>query len=58
MPATFADGSTGAKLAALKIDVLPYPVYGRMRPSEFMSTISTLCFDYYVRTGLIDARDL
>jgi len=58
LPSTFADGSTGKTLQALGIDPLPYRVAARSRPSEYMSTITDICFNYYIRTNLITEDDL
>jgi hypothetical protein len=58
LPSTFADGSTGIKLKELEIDIVPYHVYERSRPNEYMSQITELCFNYYLQIGLIKAGDL
>jgi hypothetical protein len=58
LPSTFADTSVGKRLAALNIDILPYRMIDRMRPSEHMGEIASLCFDYYIQIGLIAKADL
>ena len=58
IPSTFADGQTGKALKGLGIDVLPYQSFERTRPSEYTSKISSLCFDYYVRLGLLKPGDV
>lgn len=58
LPSTFADGKIGAKLKSLGIDLLPYKIFERTRPSEHMSEITSICFNYYVRIGLISEQDL
>jgi hypothetical protein len=42
-----------SKLAALKIEALPYPQVDRQRPSEYVTKIFDLCFEYYRRSGLM-----
>jgi hypothetical protein len=42
-----------SKLTALKIEALPYPQIDRQRPSEYVTKIFDLCFEYYQRSGLI-----
>jgi len=58
LPSTFADGSTGTKLRAIGVEIIPYRTYERSRPGEYTSEISTLCLDYYVRKKLINENDL
>ena len=58
LPSTFADGATGQALNALGVDLLPYRVVSRSRPSEYMSMITDICFNYYIRMGLISEADL
>ena len=41
------------KLTALKIEALPYPQVDRQRPSEYVTKIFDLCFEYYRRSGLL-----
>jgi hypothetical protein len=53
LPSMFADGATGAKLSALKIEMLPYRTYERMKPGEYTSKLSELCFDFCLRQKLI-----
>jgi hypothetical protein len=53
LPATFLDkGSTGGRLASLGIHAIPYMIHGRSRPSEYVTTITDLCYRFYVETGL------
>jgi hypothetical protein len=42
-----------SKLAASKIEALPYPQVDRQRPSEYVTKIFDLCFEYYRRSGLM-----
>lgn len=58
IPSTFSDGQTGKKLKNLGIDVLPYKTFEKFRPSEFTGKITELCFDYYVRLGLINEKEI
>lgn len=58
LPSTFADGETCKRLKDLKIDPLPYKLYERTRPNEFMSQITDICFRYYLDLGLIAEGDL
>jgi hypothetical protein len=58
LPSTFADGVTGQKLKSLGIDMLPYRTIERTRPNEYMSQITTLCLNYYVRLHLVNESDL
>jgi hypothetical protein len=58
VPSTFAVGNTGQALKSRGIDVLPYRVFERMKPGEYMSDLTSLCIDYYVRIKLINESDL
>ena len=58
LPTSFAEGQTGETLQQMNIDMIPYRVYERSRPSEYMSEITTLCLSYYVRLGLIREDEL
>lgn len=58
MPSNFAEGSTGKTLSALGVDILPYRKFERMRPSEYMSEIQTLCMNYYIRKKFLREADL
>lgn len=58
IPSTFVDGMTGARLKALGIDALPYRVFERSRPTEYMSQITDICLNYYIRLGVIREDDL
>lgn len=42
-----------SKLANSKIAPLPYPQIDRQRPSEYVTKLFELCFEYYSRIGLI-----
>jgi hypothetical protein len=42
-----------SKLTASKIEGLPYPQVDRQRPSEYVTKIFDLCFEYYRRSGLV-----
>jgi hypothetical protein len=42
-----------AKLTAAKIEALPYPQIDRQRPSEYVTKLFELCFEYYRRSGLM-----
>jgi hypothetical protein len=54
LPASFVEkGSTAAKLKALDIQPIPYMVHGRTRPSEYVTTITDLCYRYYQEIGLL-----
>jgi hypothetical protein len=58
LPMTFSKGTTGKALRRLKIDTLPYRTYDNYRPSEYMSTITDICFTHYIRKKLIRQDDL
>lgn len=59
LPAPFVDkGTTGAKLKALGIQPIPYMVHGRTRPSEYVTTITDLCYRYYVEIGLFKSGEI
>jgi hypothetical protein len=58
LPSGFADGSTGRRLQSMGIDILPYKAYERFRPNEYTSAMSTICFQYYIKMGLINENDL
>ncbi|PIT00454.1 hypothetical protein TSA1_06545 [Bradyrhizobium nitroreducens] len=42
-----------SKLTRSKIEALPYPQIDRQRPSEYVTKIFDLCFEYYRRSGLM-----
>jgi hypothetical protein len=42
-----------SKLAASRIEALLYPQVDRQRPSEYVTKIFDLCFEYYRRSGLM-----
>jgi hypothetical protein len=42
-----------SKLAAANIEALPYPQIDRQRPSEYVTKIFDLCFEYYRLSGLM-----
>jgi len=42
-----------SKLAASRIEALPYPQVDLQRPSEYVTKIFDLCFEYYRRSGLM-----
>ena len=58
LPSSFAAGATGAKLAALGIERIPYRTYDRMRPSEYTTAIHDLCLAYYVKRRILLERDI
>lgn len=55
LPAPFVEkGGTASELKALGIQAIPYMVHGRTRPSEYVTTITDLCYRYYVEIGLFE----
>lgn len=59
LPAPFIEkGSTAAKLNALDIQPIPYMVHGRTRPSEYVTTITDLCYRYYLEIGLFKPGEI
>lgn len=59
LPASFIDkGTTSTKLKALGIQPIPYMVHGRTRPSEYVTTITDLCYRYYVEIGLFKSGEI
>jgi hypothetical protein len=58
LPSTFLDGDTGLALKKFAIDPLPYRTFERSRPGEYTSTIFQICVAYYVKSGLVDEKDL
>jgi len=59
LPAPFIDsGTTGAKLKALGIQPIPYMVHGRTRPSEYVTSITDLCYRYYFEIGLFKSGEI
>ena len=53
LPSTFLDGEVGGRLKSLGIDMLPYKIIDRMRPSEYVSKMFELCDSYYTARDLI-----
>lgn len=54
LPSTLLDSdSIKNKLLALKITPLPYNQIDRQKPSEYVTKIFDLCFEYYKRKGLV-----
>lgn len=53
LPAPFCEGETGGSLRNLGIELLPYRVHDRFRAGEYISEISTVCLNYYIRKGLV-----
>lgn len=59
LPAPFIErGTTAAKLKALDILPIPYMVHGRTRPSEYVTTITDLCYRYYLEIGLFQPGEI
>lgn len=59
LPAPFInDGTTGARLKALGIQPLPYMVHGRSRPSEYVTSITDICYRYYMEIGLFKSGEI
>jgi hypothetical protein len=59
LPAPFVErGSTATKLQALNIQPIPYMVHGRTRPSEYVTTITDLCYRYYLEIGLFKPGEI
>lgn len=59
LPAPFIErGSTAEKLQTLNIQPIPYMVHGRTRPSEYMTTITDLCYRYYLEIGLFKSGEI
>lgn len=57
-PSIFADGAIGTKLRELGIDTIPYRTYERSRPTEYMSEITSICFDYYIRLKIVKEGEI
>lgn len=59
LPANFVNrGTTGSKLTGLGIQPIPYMVHGRSRPSEYVTTITDLCYRYYIEIGLFRSSEI
>ncbi|RYY28727.1 MAG: hypothetical protein EOP62_02410 [Sphingomonadales bacterium] len=58
LPSPFADGASGAALKKLGIAALPYRITDRSRPNEFMSQITDICYNYYIRTQIVAESEL
>lgn len=59
LPAPFIEkGATVTKLKALGIQAIPYMVHGRTRPSEYVTTITDLCYRYYLDIGLFGSGEI
>ena len=59
LPAPFIEsGATATKLSALDIVPIPYMVHGRSRPSEYVTTITDLCYRYYLEIGLFQPGEI
>ena len=53
IPAEFCDTELGQALAEMHIDLLPYSVHERSRPSEYMATIADTCKAYLYSKGFL-----
>jgi hypothetical protein len=58
LPAKFAEGLTGQILKAANIDPLPYKTWQRLKPNEYTSEVTNICFSYYVHKKYIKESDL